>query len=164
MSYFTAQFERSFEVSEQNDLLFEKRKIHIPTQMREIDSQTDMKEHFRNDIIDYVLKRVDEVMIEGSGFSLCRIEQLRVQMFKYQALSGSGFIELPKILKNNRAIINLKNTDNECFKWSILAALHYDEVFAKNKNNANDANSYLTCAKELNFNGIDFPVPLNQTK
>lgn len=162
MSYFTAEFERSFEVREQTDLLFEKRKIYIPTKMREIDSQTDMKEHFKNDIIDYVVRKVDEVMLEGSGFSLCKIEQLKVQVFKYQPLRGSHFIELPKILKNKRAIINLKNTDNECFKWSILAALHYNEVFAKNKNKANDANRYFRWSNELNFKGIDFPVRLNQ--
>lgn len=56
------------------------------------------------------------------------------------------------------------NTDDECFKWSILAALHYNEVFAKNKNKANDATSYQLWADELNFNGINFPVRLNQIK
>lgn len=162
LSYFSAEFERSHQVNEQSDPLLEKRMIHMPTKMHEIDSQTNIIKHFQRDIIDYIVQQVDEVMIEGSGFTLSRIEKLRVQIFKYQPLSGSGFIELPKILKNKRAIINLKNTYNECFKWSILAALHYDEVFAKNKNKANDATRYRLWSDELNFNGINFPVRLNQ--
>lgn len=68
--------------------------------------------------------------------------QLRVQIFKFEPLRASGFIELPKESTNKRAIINLKNTYDECFKWSILAALHYEEVFKKNHNRANDAASY----------------------
>lgn len=162
ISYFSAEFERSIEISENSDPLFEKRTIHIPTKMCEIYSNTDLKVHFQRDIIDYVVRRVDEVMIEGSGFTLSRIEQLSVQIFQYQPLNASGFIELPKILKNKRAIINLKNTGNQCFKWSILAALHYNEVFARDKNSVNNAISYQEWIDELNLNGIDFPVRLNQ--
>lgn len=63
---------------------------------------------------------------------MSKIEQLRVQILKYEPLRGSGGeMELPKHLKNKRVIVNLKNTNNECFKWSILAALHYDEVYKK---------------------------------
>lgn len=162
VSYFSAEFERSFHVDDDNDVLTEKREIHIPTKKREINSTTDLREHFQNDIINHVVRQVDEVMIEGSGFTLSRIDQLRVQIFKYEPLRGSGFIELPKMLKHKRAIINLKNTYDECFKWSILSALHYDEVYAKNRNKVNQAASYHRWANELNFDRIDFPVRLNQ--
>lgn len=77
-------------------------------------------------------------------------------------MRGSGFIDLLQILKNKKSIINLKNTDDEHFKWSILAALYHDEVRAKNKNKENDAVSYQRRADDLNFNGIDFPVRLYQ--
>lgn len=164
VSYFSAEFERSVEKVGQSDPILEKRDIHIPTVMRSIYVNTDIPEHFQSDIVDHVMRKIDEVMVEGSGFTLSRIIRLSVQIFQYEPLRGSGFIELPKVLKNKRAIINLKNTDDECFKWSILAALHYDEVRAKNKNKANDAKSYSRWMDELNFNGIDFPVRLNQIK
>lgn len=77
-------------------------------------------------------------------------------------LRGSGFIELPDEIRGKRAVVNLKNTFNECFKWSVLSALHYDEVYAKNRKKANDAVSYRQWRNELNFDGIDFPVKLNQ--
>lgn len=65
VSYFRAENEK--------DILTEKRDIHIPTTNREISSTTDLREHFRNDIINHVVRKVDEVMIEGSGFTLNKI-------------------------------------------------------------------------------------------
>lgn len=84
---------------------------------------------YLSDIVSYVNKKVDDVMVEGSGFTLSRIIRLTVQIFKHEPLRGSGFISLPKSLKNKKSILNLKNTYNECFKWSILAALHHDKVY-----------------------------------
>lgn len=162
LSYFNAEFERSFHTDEYSDTMTEKRDIHIPTKNHEIDSTTDLREHFQINVIDYITRKADEAMVEGSGFSMSKIEQLIVQIFKYEPLRGSGFIELPKVIKNKRAIVNLKNTYDECFKWSILAALHHNEVYAKNRNKVNDAMSYRCWANELNFDGIDFPVRLNQ--
>lgn len=124
VSYFNAEFERSFQALDHGETLFENREIHIPMKSHEINSSTDLNAHFQSDIIKYVQQKVDEVMVEGSGFTLSKILQLRVQIFKYEPLRGSGDIELPKQLKNKKAIIN----------W----------------------------AHELNFNGIDFPVRLNQ--
>lgn len=162
ISYFSADFEKIIERSDQNEPLLEKRTVHIPTKMAEIYLNTDLRKLFRYNIIEYIIKRVEDVMIEGSGFKLSRINQLSTQIFQYQPLKASGFIELPKQLKNKRAIINLKNTHNECFKWSVLAALHYHDVYAKNKNKTNDAKSYQRWCNELNFSGIDFPMRLNQ--
>lgn len=92
-----------------------------------------------------------------------RIKHLRVQISKYEPLRGSGPIELPKKLKNKRAIVNISNArDDECFKWAILSALHHEEVYRKNRNKVNDVQSYYFWANELNFDGINFPVRLNQ--
>lgn len=73
-------------------------------------------------------------MVEGSGFTLGEIKQIRVQIFKNEPLAGSGHIKLPKAIQNKRSIVNLKNTYDECFKWTILSALHHDEVYAINRN------------------------------
>lgn len=162
VSYFNAEFERSFHVDHQSDVLTEKRDIHIPTKNHVISSSTDLHDHFLNHVFNYIVRKVDEVLIEGSGFTLSRIEHLHVQIFKYEPLRGSGDIELPKKLKNKRSIVNLKHTYDECFKWAILSALHHDEVYRRNRNKVNDARSYYFWRNELNFDGINFPVQLNQ--
>lgn len=106
--YLSADFERAFVSDDQSDPLFEKRLIYIPTKVKEINTSTNLSEYFQTDVIDYVKRKVDEVLVEGSGFTLSKIEKLTVQIFKYEPLQGSGDIELPKILKNKHAIINLK--------------------------------------------------------
>ena len=53
-----------------------------------------------------------------SGFSLDR------HTLQYVPLGGSSYIPLPRFLVAKKAIINLKNTDDECFKWAITRALN----------------------------------------
>ena len=43
---------------------------------------------------------------------------------KYEPLDGSSYILLPGFLAVKKAIINLKNEDQECFKWAITRALN----------------------------------------
>ena len=46
----------------------------------------------------------------------------------------ASYIELPEKIKLSRACVNIKNLDNKCFKWSLLAYKHYDEITNKHKN------------------------------
>lgn len=85
LSYFSAEFGRSFHADKDSDVLTEKREIHIPTvnwyMNYEINTTTDLRDHYQNDI-DHVVRKLHEVMVEGSGFTLSRIDQLHVQIFK----------------------------------------------------------------------------------
>ena len=44
---------------------------------------------------------------------------------------GGSYIELPDYIKNKKACVNIKNTDEKCFKWAILASKHYHEFKSK---------------------------------
>ena len=67
-------------------------------------------------------------------------------------MRGSSYIDLPPLIKNKKACINVENKDDKWFKWAVLSALH------PAKNNANRVVSYVSHQNELNFKGIDFPV------
>ena len=43
---------------------------------------------------------------------------------KYEPLGGCSCIPLPGFLAAKKAIINLKNEDDECFKWEITRTLN----------------------------------------
>lgn len=45
-------------------------------------------------------------------------------MVDYQRIGGSSYIELLRDVYDTKAVINVKNQDQECFKWSVLAAVH----------------------------------------
>lgn len=63
VSYLSAEFERSFHVDADYNVLSEYRDIHLPTKNCEIDTTTDLRKHFEKNIIDYVVNQVDEVMV-----------------------------------------------------------------------------------------------------
>ena len=93
---------------------------------------------------------------EGSGWILDAILHLDLNMAKCTPLKGSSYIPLPKKLKTKKAIINVKNTDNKCFMWSILAALHPAAQHVDRKSH------YIQFEHELDFSGIEFPVTIDK--
>ena len=49
---------------------------------------------------------------------------LDLHTLKYEPLGGSSYIPIPAFLAAKKAIINLRNEDDECFKWAITRALN----------------------------------------
>jgi hypothetical protein len=89
---------------------------------------------------------------EGSGEVHHDIVSYHVRFWEYRPAAirrvatvfamGNGYIELPTWLQKRRAIINIKNTDNQCFIKCVYRAINYDK---KNRNNNRDVSD-----KELN--------------
>ena len=78
---------------------------------------------------------------------------LHLHTVKYEPLGGSSYIPLPKFLAAKKAIINLKNEDDECFMWAITRALNPVE------NNSERIDRKLReKSKVLNCAGLKFPV------
>ena len=42
-------------------------------------------------------------------------------------MRGSSYIPLPKYLADKKALINLKNDDEQCFKWAVTRAINPTE-------------------------------------
>ena len=112
-------------------------------------------DQFLADAHDQLDKHVDKFTNNGSGWTLESVMSLSVNIAKYAPLKGSSYIELPKYLKDKKAIINVKNEDNKCLKWALLSALH------PAKDHPHRVNKYMHF-KELRFTDVDFPVPLSQ--
>jgi hypothetical protein len=106
-------------------------------------------------------KIIDSLAIyqkEGSGWVLDEILHLDLNMAKYSPLKGSSYIPLPKKLKTRKAIVNIKNSDNKCFMWSVLAALHPIEYSRKPER----LHHYKEFENVLDFSGIEFPVTIDK--
>ena len=94
---------------------------------------------------------------EGSGWALDKIQRVYVNICKYKPLKGHACIVLPQKLQHTKAIVNIQNTDNKCFVWSVLAALH------QMAQNPQLINQYRQFENELNLNqGVDMPMKLFQ--
>ena len=116
---------------------------------------TDVEEVF-NEMVDEIeasIQRVENA--EGSGWVLERIINITLHTAKWDPLNAGSYMELPEYLKNKKAIINMKNKDNECFKWCVLRALNPVE---KNKERVDK--DLISKQDTLNMKGIKYPVSL----
>jgi len=117
---------------------------------------TDVSELYNN-ATDKMKESMASFQRTGSGWIFVAVQKLDINTVEYKPLKGSSYISLPKYLADKKAIINLKNEDNQCFKWCVARALnpveeHSERVTKKLQKQA----------EELNWNGITFPVTLNE--
>ena len=114
-------------------------------------------------LLDRMIARIEEVLANfqqsGSNWVFQQIIRLEIHFANWQPLGGSTFIPLPAKIKNKKGVINLKNEDNQCFKWCIVRALNPVD---KNPNRINK--ELIEQTKSLNWNGLKFPVDLKQIK
>ena len=61
---------------------------------------------------------------KGSGWVVENIGDLYLDVANFKPFEGGTFIELPKKLKDKQFAVNIKNKDNMCLLWAILAFLY----------------------------------------
>ncbi|KAL9954396.1 hypothetical protein ACROYT_G041929 [Oculina patagonica] len=93
----------------------------------------------------------------GSGWVIERITEAYVNVARYQPLKGGTYLPLPANLANKKAIINVRNRDNECLKWALRAAL-----FPPRDGKDAQRTSKYPVNDGINYEGIVFPTPVKQ--
>ena len=69
--------------------------------------------------------RLDIWTGQGSGWIIDKIEEINIGISNYDPLTGSSYIQLPPELNNSmKELINIKNKDNECFKWCNIRSIN----------------------------------------
>ena len=62
---------------------------------------------------------------EFSGWIIDKIEDMNIDIANYDPLAGSSYTQLPPVLNNpEKGSINIKNKDNECFKWCHIRSIN----------------------------------------
>ena len=98
--------------------------------------------------------------VEGSGWYFYESESLTVHVDIWDPIKASSYIDLPAELKNKKAIINMKNKDNnKCFLWCVLRALN-----PKDRDAERIDKDLKSKENTLNMEGIDYPVSLKDIK
>ena len=101
-----------------------------------------------------ILNVIDKWVSEGSGWVIDRIDSHYINVTTCTPLHGSSYIELPTELRNpKKGLINIKNKDDECFRWCHIRHLNPQE---KNPQRINKVDKEMI--NELNYDGIDFPL------
>ena len=105
-----------------------------------------------------ILNTIDIWISEGSGWTIDKIDSNYLNIVVYQPLNGSSYIDLPDELKNSKkGLINIKNKDNECFRWCHVRHLNPQE---KDPQRIKEADKKYV--EKLDYTGIEFPVNVKQ--
>ena len=101
-----------------------------------------------------LMQKLDDEKLEGSGFVLNGIVNVILEIYKVNDIQASSWVELPEKYKNNKSIINIKNDDQFCFLWCILAHLFPVE------DHKNRTSSYSIHTNKLILNGLELPMKI----
>ena len=111
-----------------------------------------------NDLYNEMVQEIEEEIqqietAEGSGWVFVSVEKLVLHTTRWDPINAGSYIDLPKALKNKTAIINMKNQDEECFKWCVLRALN-----PKDNHPERIDNDLKSKQDTINMKGIRYPV------
>ena len=76
----------------------------------------------KSDIYKYFEKVYDEFhyLAEEYNKAVVKINNIYIDIYKVKPLNGKSYIALPENIANKKAVINIKNEDNNCFIYSVL--------------------------------------------
>ena len=112
-----------------------------------------------NEVLDkafpHILETLEKWTHRGSGWVVDHVSTLWLDIARYQPLRGGSYIPLPAAVQNKKAVVNVKNTDDQCLRWALRSAM-----FPVVK----DPQRPTKYPKEdgLVFTGIDTPTPISQ--
>ena len=107
--------------------------------------------------IQTIEERIQNFNQRGSNWRFERVLSLDVHFTDFQPLRGSTFLPLPRKISRKKAVINMKNTDDQCFKWSVVRALN-----PVAKNSERITKELKDQSERLDWRGLKFPVKLDQ--
>ena len=101
-----------------------------------------------------ILNLISQWISEGSGWTIQSVDSHYLNIVKYKPMNGSSYIQLPSELRNSaKGLINMKNEDNECFRWCHIRHLNPQEKYPQRIKKTDK--QYV---EKLDYLNIDFPV------
>ena len=135
----------------------ETREMHTKSDNVEIMSGIETSDAI-NEFFHYFAKRYQEELqtkMKGSSFTFQRIDLLEYHLYKTSLNRGSSYINSPEWIKKKGKTINPKNTkDNNCFQYSITAALNYQNI----DHHPERISKLKPFISNCNWDSIDFPA------
>ena len=104
-----------------------------------------------------IFNKVAQWLSEGSGWLIKSVDSHFLNIVKYKPLNGSSYIQLPEPLNTKKGLINLKNKDNECFRWC-----HIRHLNPEKKDPQRIKKSDRVYISKLDYSEITFPVTIKQ--
>ena len=107
-------------------------------------------------MIEHMAQQVENPALRNSKFVFDRVLYMNMDFHRLNLTRGSSYIPLPDWLVKKKAKINPRNSDMECFKWAIIAAMKWESV----GNNPERISKLKKYEEEFDWSGLEFPICL----
>ena len=75
-----------------------------------------------NEMIAHIKGQIENPALLNSRFVFDEVLYIDINFHQFNLTRGSSYLSLPEWLARKKAIINSCNEDQECFKWTVIAA------------------------------------------
>ena len=80
------------------------------------------------EMINNISYQIENPALLNSRFIFEEVLYMDINVHQLNLTRGSSYLPLPDWLASKKVIINPKNTDQECFKWAVIAALEFQNI------------------------------------
>ena len=98
-----------------------------------------------------MLESMSAFQERGSNWRFKEVKKLEINTAEFVPLSGKSYIPLPDVLAKKKAIINMQNEDDQCFKWCVTRALNPVKDHAERITKLLKEQSEKLCWKDIKF-------------
>ena len=105
-------------------------------------------------MIGHMAQQIENPVLRNSKFVFDRVLDMDIDFHRLNLTRGSSYVPLPDWLMKKKAIIIPKNSDMECFKWAVIAAMKWEEV----GNNPERVSKLRRYEGDFDWSDIEFPV------
>ena len=129
------------------------------SRMVNVYSLSDMNE-LVNGMINHMLQQIENPTLSDSRFVFDEVLHKDVNFHRLNLTRGSSYVPLPDWLARKKAIINPKNSDLECFKWTVITASRWEEIDRDHQR----ISKLKTFEVDFNWTGVGFPASFRDIK
>ena len=104
--------------------------------------------------VEHMAQQIENPALRNSKFVFDRILHMDIDFHRLNLTRGSSYILLPDWVMKKKAIINPRNSDMECFKWAIIAAMKWESI-DRDHQRISKLKRY---EEEFDWSGLEFPV------
>ena len=98
--------------------------------------------------------QIENPALLNSRFVFNEFLYLDINFHQLNLMKGSSYLPLPDLLGRKKVIVNPHNNDEECFKWSVIAA---EKVGMKDPQRVSNLRKF---KDNYDWSGLEFPVSI----
>ena len=127
--------------------------VVLVTEQHEVYQDTDLVQLMRDCAVQ-LGDRIVAYQGTGSGWVIDRLIWLDTTVWTFDPLRGDTFHPLPAWVSNTHCVVNVRNTDNECFRHAVMAALYSPDL---HRERVTEYVRFYESEDAPNFVGLEFP-------